>query len=413
MRATRLARYLAAGVFLACLLIPGSATAFSGTVLRGFGTATIDGVVGAGEWDPAGRVDFTVNGWVPGGYDAPIPATLFVMNDASNLYIGIRVQNETLDGSDVQVLFDNDHDDTTSEEGEDAFRIEGRYGPLAFYDGFVHETSPGWWSVVPDTYHGGTHDGYERLANGPGYLFYEFSHPLDSADNAHDFSLGAVRKIGFNLTFIHCMRHPHICAPASYFPSPASLAEIVIVSGSRVPPDTQITAGPREGTGSTNRSPRFTFTGTDDVLQSPDLDFECKIDEGAWEACTSPKRLDVGEGRHTLSVRAVDEMLLMDQSPAQRNWTVDHTPPTKPVIRGRRSVRQGQRVVLRFSARDVGIGGVYFKCSVDSRVLRRCPARYRVKLRPGRHLVRVRAYDRIGNRGSLTTVRVTVKRARR
>jgi hypothetical protein len=60
-----------------------------------------------------------------------------------------------------------------------------------------------------------------------------------------------------------------------------------------------------------------------------------------------------------------------------------------------------------------GIGGVYFKCSVDSRVLRRCPARYRVKLGAGRHVVRARAYDRIGNRGSLAQSRITVKRTRR
>jgi hypothetical protein len=102
-------------------------------------------------------------------------------------------------------------------------------------------------------------------------------------------------------------------------------------------------------------------------------------------------------------------MLNVDASPEQRTWTIDRRGPSRPVIRGRRSLRQGQRLVLRFSAKDDGIGGVHFRCSVDSRVLRRCPARFRVKLRPGRHVVRVRALDRIGNISPLAKFRVTVK----
>lgn len=405
MSGTGLVRYAGAAIFALCLLIPGSATAFNGTVLRGFGTATIDGVIGVGEWDPAGRVDFTVNRSSSEG-GGTVPATMYVMNDATNLYVGIRVQNATVGFSTAEVLFDNDHNDSANAEGEDDIYVDANG---IFFDGFVHQTSPGVWDVVDDTDFGGTTDGDERDANGPGYSFYEFTHPLDSADNAHDFSLGRARKVGFLLRFRHCTP----CAPTSYYPSPGQLAEIVIVSGSRVPPDTQLTSGPREGSGSNKTSPTFQFSGTDDVLQPAELSFECRIDEDAWEACTSPNRLGVDEGRHTFSVRAVDEMANADQSPAQRNWTVDHTPPSRPVVRGRRSFRKGQRVVLRFSARDAGIGGVYFRCSVDSRVLRRCPARFRRKLSPGRHVVRVRSYDRIGNRGAQTMVRVTVKRARR
>jgi hypothetical protein len=390
-------------VVVACLLIPGSAAGFNGTVLRGFGTATIDGVPAAGEWDPAGHVDFTVNRSSSEG-GGTVPATLFVMNDATNLYVGIRVQNATVGLSTAEVLFDNDHNNSTTAEGEDDIYVDANGN---FLDGFVHQTSPGIWQVVEDVDYGGTNDGDERDGNGAGYSFYEFSHPLDSADNAHDFSLTRPTRFGFRLHFRHC---PALgsCASTSSYPS-GQLAEIVILSGSRVAPETQITAGPRDGSGSTLFNPTFQFTGTDDVLQPSQLVFECKLNEGAWESCRSPKRLDLQQGRHTFSVRSIDDMLNVDASPEQRTWTIDRRGPSRPVIRGRRSLRQGQRLVLRFSAKDDGIGGVHFRCSFDSRVLRRCPARFRVKLRPGRHVVRVRALDRIGNISPLAKFRVTVK----
>lgn len=396
-----LARYAAITVGVACLLIPGSAAGFDGTVLRGFGTAAIDGVQAPGEWNPAGNVNFTVNRAAEHG-GGTVPATLYVMNDATNLYIAVKVDNASVAASTAAVFFDGDHDNSTAENGEDIIRVD----PLGFFlDRFYRQ------GEVTDTADGGTSDGDERDGDGPGYSFYEFSHPLDSADNAHDFSLRPPMRIGFRLRFQHCAAIGS-CASSSSYPL-SQLAEIVIVTGNRVPPDTQVTSGPAEGSGSNKTNPTFQFTGTDDVLQPTELTFECKTDADAWEACTSPKRLvDVDDGRHTFSVRAVDEMLNVDQSPVQRNWTMDDSPPSRPVVRGRRSVRQGQWLVLRFSATDAGIGGVYFRCSVDSGGLKRCPARYRRKLAPGRHVLTVRAYDRIGN-SAQTRVRVTVKRTRR
>lgn len=389
----------------ACALLPAAATGFNGTVLRGFGSATIDGVIGPGEWDPAGNVNFTVNRSSSEG-GGTVPATLYVMNDAANLYVGIRVQNATVGASTAEVLFDNDHNDRTTAEGEDDIYVDASG---TFHDGFVHQTSPGVWDVVKDTDFGGTSDGDERDGNGPGYSFYEFSHPLDSADNAHDFSLGRAQKVGFLLRFRHCTP----CASTSYYPSFATLAEIVIVSGSRVSPDTQLTGGPAEGSMTAEQEPKFAFTGTDDVLQPSELTFECKLDDDAWRECTSPPVVSADDGRHTFSVRAIDEMLNVDQSPAQRNWTMDDSPPSKPVVRGPRSVREGKRVALRFSSRDQLAGGVRFKCAVDSRRLKRCPAVFRVKLRRGRHVVRVRALDRLGNQSDLSTFRIRVKRAPR
>ena len=406
MRGTRLARYAGAFVFAACLLIPGSAAGFSGDVLRGFGTATIDGVMDAGEWDPAGHADFTVNRSSSEG-GGTVPATVYVMNDAASVYVGIKVVNATVASSAAWVHFDGDHNNSYIAEGEDVLRVD-TLG--AFSDRFVHRTSPTTWTMAQDSDHGGTDDGDERDADAIGYSFYEFSHPLDTADNAHDVSLRPGSRIGFGLTFEHC----YPCAPFSIFPT-TGLAEVVVVSGSRVPPDTQLTGGPAEGSMTALPGTSFEFTGSDDVLQSSELTFECKRDEGAWQTCASPHRFSPEYGRHTFSVRAIDEMLNVDQSPAQRTWIRDSIRPSKPLIRGRRSVRQGKMLVLRFSATDefTPPRGIRFKCAVDSTRLKRCPALYRVRLRLGRHAVKVRSVDLVGNQSALATARVMVKRVRR
>jgi hypothetical protein len=330
------------------------------------------------------------------------------MNDGANLYVGIKVQNATVGFSTAEILFDNNHDDNTLQEGEDDIYVAG---DGTFYDYFVHQIAPNTWQAVRDIDYGGTNDGTERDADNPGFSFYEFSHPLDDADNAHDFSLSVAKKIGFQLRFRHCSP----CASPSYFPSASRRAEIVIVSGSRVPPDTQITAGPREGSMVGDPDLQFEFSGTDDVLQSSELAFECKFDEEDWQTCEIPFGIGVADGRHTFSVRAIDEMLNADQSPAQRSFVFDTTGPSRPVIRGPRSFRNGKIVVLRFSATDgfTPRSAISFKCAVDSWRLRRCPAVFRARLLPGRHVVRVKAVDRLGNQGDLATFRIRVKRTRR
>jgi hypothetical protein len=393
-----------AAVLGACLLIPAAATGFNGTVLRGLGTATIDGVAAPGEWNPAGAVNFSVRRAAQHG-GGTVPATVYAMNDATNLYIALKVDNATVAASTAEISFDGDHDDNAFEDGEDRIAVDSL--------GFFHDRFYRQGSDAYDIDHSGTNDGDERDGDGPGYSFYEFSHPLDSADNAHDFSLRAGMRIGFRLRFRHCATAAS-CAPTSTYPE-FQFAEIVIVSGSRIPPDTQFTGGPREGSWVGSLTQTFEFTGSDDAVQPTQLTFECKLDQEEWRACTSPVEIADDDGRHTLSVRASDEMLNVDSTPAVRNWIVDTTDPSKPVIRGRRSVRSGQKVVLRFSATDAltPASQLRFRCSVDARGMRPCPRVYRVRLSPGRHQVRVRALDRLGYLSPVAKARITVLRARR
>ena len=51
--------------------------------------------------------------------------------------------------------------------------------------------------------------------------------------------------------------------------------------------------------------------------------FQCKLDGGSFEACTSPKTYSgLKKGSHTVEVRAVDAAGNVDPTPATRTWTV-------------------------------------------------------------------------------------------
>ena len=85
------------------------------------------------------------------------------------------------------------------------------------------------------------------------------------------------------------------------------------------PPDTTITSRPA---GSTS----FTSADLGFVASQPDATFECRLDGGAWGACTSVKHYAaLLAGSHTFEVRASDPAGNVDASPASATWTVDTT----------------------------------------------------------------------------------------
>ena len=101
--------------------------------------------------------------------------------------------------------------------------------------------------------------------------------------------------------------------------SPASRAFTVDTT----PPDTTITAGPAAS--SEDTTPTFAFTGTGGATG-----FQCRLDGGAWAACTSPHTVTVGLGAHTFEVRAGDAVGNLDPTPASLTFTVTAPPPPPP-----------------------------------------------------------------------------------
>jgi len=107
--------------------------------------------------------------------------------------------------------------------------------------------------------------------------------------------------------------------------SAASNARTVIVDST--PPETTIDSGPSGTVNSTSAS--FEFSSSE-----AGSSFECKLDDGAFSACTSPKEYvgNLSDGPHTFYVKAMDAAGNTDSTPAERSWSVDTVAPNPPVI---------------------------------------------------------------------------------
>ena len=366
------------------------------------GTALVDGVESPGEWDRADKLDFTVN--VPGG--STTPATLYAMNDGVNLYLAVKRGRPDLEAS-VNFAFDNDHDGSGYEEGDDVLLLSR----FSFSDMFVSRRPPcppTYTCIgVNDTAVGGTLEGSGRVRTTPDHAFYEISHPFDTADDAHDFTLRLGKRAGFELIVTACGQG---CA----FTRTPRGGDVVIVSDSTVAPETQITNGPVDKSFSQEEITELAFTGTDDTIAAEDLRYECSQNAEEYEPCENPwEHVPDREGPQSFAVRAIDEVGNVDLTPAMRRWTLDTVEPSKPVIRGPRVVQQA-RVVYRLSAKDNvdRLKQLRFRCSLDRGRFRPCSKRLALRVRPGRHILLVVAIDRTGNlsdRARAKFVRLTAR----
>jgi hypothetical protein len=90
------------------------------------------------------------------------------------------------------------------------------------------------------------------------------------------------------------------------------------------PPETTITSGPA-GTIYVDWT-SFEFSSSESGST-----FECKLDDGTFGSCTSPKQYtDLSDGSHTFQVRAKDPQGDVDPTPGSQTWTVDTTNPPPP-----------------------------------------------------------------------------------
>lgn len=149
------------------------------------GGVVINGVLGQGEWSGATTYNFSVN--LPEGGTAP--ATLYVMNDQTNLYFALEFDRSSADpGNSFNVEFDKGGQGFT-----DVFVVNPDLSP-AFSDNY--RTQSGAPTDVSD---GGTNDGVAAFLNDGTHSTYEASHPFDSSDDTHDLNLAVGDQVGIQV----------------------------------------------------------------------------------------------------------------------------------------------------------------------------------------------------------------------
>ena len=176
--------------------------------------------------------------------------------------------------------------------------------------------------------------------------------------------------------------------------SPVSDVWTIIAPPDTTAPDTTISGGPSGSTTSTSASLSFTSTEADST-------FECRIDAGAWGACSSPNAYSgLAVGSHTFDVRAIDGAGNTDASPASRAWTVtappaDTTPPDTTISGGPSGTVTNGSASFSFDSTEAGST---FTCRMDGGAWGACtsPKAY-AGLANGSHTFDVRATDSAGN----------------
>jgi uncharacterized delta-60 repeat protein len=167
-------------------------------------------------------------------------------------------------------------------------------------------------------------------------------------------------------------------------PTPASRSWTVDATA----PDTTLTASPAAVTNATGAS--FSFTATEAGT------FECKLDAGAFAACTSAKSYSgLAAGSHTFQVRAKDALGNTDASPATWTWTIDTTAPDTTITGGPSGTVTATSATFTFTATQAGST---FECKLDTGAYAACatPKTY-AGLAKGNHTFTVRAKDPAGN----------------
>ncbi len=247
------------------LTTAGAADAHSGVVLSGVGTPTVDGVMAPGEWDAAARIDFAAR--VPSNDGGGTkPGSLLVMNDGTNLYVALRLSQASAPRGSFVIEFDNDHDGIFFEQGEDGFVAN----PGTFYTDFFRTTEPpcpaGVVCGLQDAQLGGTNDG--RSATGDSTFVYEVSKPLDTADDAHDFSLKRGDTVGFWAdvqvwSAVPSCNFGPSCVEATTI---ASGADIVVAGRDATPPALAVpSALDEDATSPAGATVQYGASATDDV----------------------------------------------------------------------------------------------------------------------------------------------------
>jgi hypothetical protein len=172
-------------------------------------------------------------------------------------------------------------------------------------------------------------------------------------------------------------------------PTPAAVA----FSVDTIAPQTTIDSGPAGTIGDSTAS--FSFSANEPVA------FECKLDAGAFAACSSPQDyIGLADGQHTFQLRATDTAGNVDRSASSRTFTVGDTGRPIATVDKPTPKRGQSKAKVTFGAIDdrTSIEALTFTCALDGGAAAACtsPTTYR-RLALGKHRVTVVVTDLAGN----------------
>jgi uncharacterized delta-60 repeat protein len=139
----------------------------------------------------------------------------------------------------------------------------------------------------------------------------------------------------------------------------------------------------------------------------PNSTFECRLDDGPFEGCTSYKLYNgLSHGEHTFYVRAIDPAGNVDPTPASRAWMVDARGPEVTITSGPSGTVSAGSARFEFSTDEPAYE---LLCELDNGGDNPCdsPKTYS-NLTNGEHTFSVQAVDEFGNQGAIVTRTWTV-----
>ena len=283
---------LASVIALAVALIaaaPGAARASDGLALRGYGTAVVDGVLSPGEWDTAGHVRLSGE-----------PLSCRGRRDRSRDCVRHERRDEPVHGPP------RCRDDPRQQRvrpvlrpaGVERVRAGERHpagGPVGVRGRELQQTGLRAGSGSRTPADGGTQDGTSSVRVSGGVAVYEVAHPLNSADDLHDFSLTVPSHVDYVGLFQHCI------AGSCAFTNSRRIRARSWSSRERTSRRTRRSRPALRTEPRCREYATFELAGTDDVAPPSEITFECKVDAQEWVPCETSFWSDAtDEGWHTV-----------------------------------------------------------------------------------------------------------------
>lgn len=130
--------------------------------------------------------------------------------------------------------------------------------------------------------------------------------------------------------------------------------------------------------------------------------FECRVDNGAFAACTSPSVVNnLAEGMHSFGVRGQSRYGIYS-SELVYNWSVDLTAPVIAITQTPPALTNSNSAQFVFTVTDSGSGVAAVGCSLDNGAYQDCKtltANFSNLAGDAQHTFRVQAFDGAGNKG--------------